>query len=337
MSTALAPRVNGTHPVVETQLAASTLEKLLVHGDLKELTASERLQWYKARCEAAGLDPRTQPFQYIVLSGKLTLYATKAATEQLRKIHGVSVTGLTPEQIGDIYVVTCNVQDATGRKDSATGAVAVSSLRGEALANALMKAETKAKRRATLSITGMGMLDESEVDSIPDAVRYDPDKPQQPQLDPPSRESLNATFSKQPEPKRDNRPLGQVVGDACSSVNAEFKGQFPDATGEPANPYQVERHLYKWVCEQTGEARDTTLKQAAVREKLAGFYGGAKRQDIRKEMVRYVGELLTKARERQAAEAEERALDKALAEVDRGDAYEGPEETGAPSLAEEGD
>lgn len=34
----------------------------------------------------------------------------------------------------------------------------------EALANALMKAETKAKRRVTLSIAGLGLLDESELE-----------------------------------------------------------------------------------------------------------------------------------------------------------------------------
>ena len=34
-----------------------------------------------------------------------------------------------------------------------------------------MKAETKAKRRATLSLCGLGLLDESEVDSIPSSRR----------------------------------------------------------------------------------------------------------------------------------------------------------------------
>jgi len=42
-------------------------------------------------------------------------------------------------------------------------------LQGESLANALMKAETKAKRRVTLSICGLGMLDETEIGSIPTA------------------------------------------------------------------------------------------------------------------------------------------------------------------------
>ena len=34
----------------------------------------------------------------------------------------------------------------------------------------MMKAETKAKRRATLSICGLGLLDETEVSTIPGAV-----------------------------------------------------------------------------------------------------------------------------------------------------------------------
>jgi len=42
-------------------------------------------------------------------------------------------------------------------------------------AHAVMKAETKAKRRVTLSLIGLGWLDESEIESIPDArpVRVD--------------------------------------------------------------------------------------------------------------------------------------------------------------------
>ena len=42
---------------------------------------------------------------------------------------------------------------------------------GDPIANAFMKAETKAKRRGTLSICGLGMLDESEIASISSAVK----------------------------------------------------------------------------------------------------------------------------------------------------------------------
>jgi hypothetical protein len=45
--------------------------------------------------------------------------------------------------------------------------VTVGHLKGDALANALMKAETKAKRRVTLSIAGLGWLDETELETIP--------------------------------------------------------------------------------------------------------------------------------------------------------------------------
>src|SRR6202008_2665643 len=48
--------------------------------------------------------------------------------------------------------------------------------KGEALGNALMKASTKAKRRATLSICGLGMLDETELETIPTAMPAHVDK-----------------------------------------------------------------------------------------------------------------------------------------------------------------
>src|SRR5690606_39558393 len=80
------------------------------------------------------------------------------------------------EQRGDLHGVRVYGRDKTGREDVATGAVSIAGLKGDALANSVMKAETKAKRRLTLSLAGLGWLDESEVDSIPDArhVRVDP-------------------------------------------------------------------------------------------------------------------------------------------------------------------
>ena len=56
-----------------------------------------------------------------------------------------------------------------GRQTDEIGAVPIKGLQGENLANALMKAVTKAKRRAILSVCGLGLLDETEVDSIPGA------------------------------------------------------------------------------------------------------------------------------------------------------------------------
>lgn len=145
---------------------STSIEQVLISGDLKDLKPEERLNYYNTLCTSLGLNPLTQPFQYIVLNGKLQLYAKKDCTEQLRKIHGVSITSVDPKQIGDLLVVVASASDREGRVDSSTGAVNLSGLKGENLANAMMKAETKAKRRVTLSLCGLGMLDETEVQTL---------------------------------------------------------------------------------------------------------------------------------------------------------------------------
>jgi len=145
-------------------------EKIIRDGDLSGLTNDEQVEYYNSVCDLLGIDPLTQPFQYLRLNGKLQLYAMRAAAEQLRRVNKISLTITSREMMSeDLYVVTARATDATGRTDESTGAVPLDGLRGEKLANALMKAETKAKRRVTLSIAGLGMLDENEVSSIPDA------------------------------------------------------------------------------------------------------------------------------------------------------------------------
>lgn len=150
-----------------TMLDSSTVENVLLNGDLSRLPSAARVAYYNRVCESLGLNPLTKPFDYLKLNGREILYAKRDATEQLRKIHGVSITEVSSQFVGDVFVVTAKAQDARGRLDASTGAVPIHGLKGEGLANALMKAETKAKRRVTLSICGLGMLDESELDTMP--------------------------------------------------------------------------------------------------------------------------------------------------------------------------
>jgi hypothetical protein len=151
------------------QAGTRALEAYIAAGDIGRLGPDQRIALYRAVCDSLGLNPLTQPFQYLTLSGKTVLYATKSCTEQLRQIHGVSVTRMEREIVGDILTVTVSVRERTGREDISTGSVSLAGLKGENLSNAHMKAETKAKRRATLSICGLAVLDETEVDSIPGA------------------------------------------------------------------------------------------------------------------------------------------------------------------------
>lgn len=152
-----------------TTIDRGALEAVLVEGNLSVLSPQQRAQYYLGVCESLGLNHLTKPFQYITLNGRLTLYATKACTDQLRRLHGVSIDAPDIKSTDGLFVVSVLARDKEGRTDSDLGVVPVGGLKGEALTNAMMKAMTKAKRRVTLSLCGLGMLDESEVDSIPGA------------------------------------------------------------------------------------------------------------------------------------------------------------------------
>jgi hypothetical protein len=150
------------------ELDAQTIERVLLQGDLSRLSPKQKIDYYGAVCESVGLNPLTRPFDYLVLNGKEILYARREATEQLRRLYDVSVTITARELTEDIYVVTARATLPSGRTDENIGAVPVGTLKGEARANGMMKAETKAKRRVTLAICGLGILDESERDGLPD-------------------------------------------------------------------------------------------------------------------------------------------------------------------------
>jgi hypothetical protein len=153
--------------VVRNDLA----ERAVMYGDLSRLSEEERLNYYRAVCESLGLNPLTRPFEYLRLSGRLVLYATRAATDQLRQIHGVTVEIVDQKQIGDLFLVHVRARTRDGRQDEDVGAISIAGLKGDDLANAILKCITKAKRRVTLSICGLGWLDESEIETIPGAER----------------------------------------------------------------------------------------------------------------------------------------------------------------------
>lgn len=199
------------------------LEAYIAAGDIGKLGPEQRIALYRAVCDSLGLNPLTQPFQYLTLSGKTILYATKSCTEQLRSIHGVSVVRMEREIIGDILTVTVAVTERTGREDISTGSVSLAGLKGENLSNAHMKAETKAKRRATLSICGLAVLDETEVESIAGAqavsvqeFHSEPKKAAKPSTREERRKDLDELTN--PTPMADRVP--EVVAEDCITILA---------------------------------------------------------------------------------------------------------------------
>lgn len=173
------------------------IERVVAQGDLSKLTSEERVSYYTQVCESVGLNPLTRPFEFITLNGKLTLYARKDATDQLRRQHGVSIDKPDIRFEDDWIVVTVAARDGGGRTDSDIGVVNRKDMRGD-FGNALMKAVTKAKRRVTLSICGLGFLDETEVETIPDAKP----EPQQPVALPPPAKTASASGPKSSPPSK---------------------------------------------------------------------------------------------------------------------------------------
>ena len=109
--------------------------------------------------------------------------------------------------------------------------MSIAGLKGEAKANAIMKAETKAKRRVTLSIVGLGWTDESEVDSIPGAQRV--------AVDTSTGEIIGATVTQQQQQKaprvieRDPDPIVEAVEQALAGAGMA-DNPFDDAPKSPA-------------------------------------------------------------------------------------------------------
>jgi hypothetical protein len=151
------------------------MEAVIIKGDLKKLTPEERVQYYNETCKSVGLNPLTRPFEYIELQGKLTLYARRDAADQLRKINGINIEIVSQDVNDGLLSVHVRAKDVTGRIDEDLGVVPFpETMRGDLRANTIMKAVTKAKRRVTLSISGLGFLDETEVETIPGAKKAEP-------------------------------------------------------------------------------------------------------------------------------------------------------------------
>jgi hypothetical protein len=155
-----------------TNVDPELINALVLKGDLSGLSANQKVQYYKIFCDRLGLDPLTQPFKLLKLQGKEILYCDRSGAQQLNKLHGVSHEIRSRELIdaAGVYQVTARASMPEGRFEDSIGAVNIQGLKGDAYANAIMKAETKAKRRATLDLLGLGILDETETETIPGAV-----------------------------------------------------------------------------------------------------------------------------------------------------------------------
>lgn len=164
---------NGLVPVTNTnghEVSAEVQEKALIQGDLSKLSSAGRVEYYLSVCKSLGLNPLTKPFEYIDLRG-LKLYATRNCTDQLASNRRINLSILSEQYSPDnkLYTVKVRAQTPDGRYTDSNGVVSIEGKRGDDYANAIMKAETKAKRRAVLSLCGLSWIDESELETVRNA------------------------------------------------------------------------------------------------------------------------------------------------------------------------
>lgn len=156
------------------ELDHEALQAIIIKGDLSALSSNQKIFYMHTICEMLGLNILTLPLRYLRIEGREILYCTKAGAEQLNERYDVSHEIRDRRSEGGVYTVLSRASFPSGRFVDSTGCVSMKGLEGEVLANAMMTAETKSKRRATLSLLGLGMLSEEEVWTIPGAAQTSP-------------------------------------------------------------------------------------------------------------------------------------------------------------------
>lgn len=166
--------------VTESQNDLIAIEKALVEGDLKPLSVPQRIAYITKMCTDTGLLATTKPFDFIMFQGRMIAYPNKNCAEQLRRRDGISINVASRDKFDNMVSITVRASSKDGRSDEATAYLDITGLSGQNLANAMMKLETKAKRRVTLSICGLGMNDETEWANVESAVpvQVDFDQPE---------------------------------------------------------------------------------------------------------------------------------------------------------------
>jgi hypothetical protein len=167
-----------TDKLTKDDFTDEQINDIVQSGDVGSLDPNQRSRFLYRLAEKLKLNPFSRPFDLIHVkkgdgSKKLIIYANKSCADQIRERDNLSIEPLYfgPLMIGDtpdetIYVFHVRISNSEGRAGFNVGAVPIVGTDGDDRSNAIMKAYTKAERRATLAFSGMGFPDESEISSI---------------------------------------------------------------------------------------------------------------------------------------------------------------------------
>jgi hypothetical protein len=142
------------------------LTDIIIDGDVSKMNREQKAKYVLDICNVTGLNPATQPFNFMLLKGKEVMYMNKQGAEELRQIHKISITNVEHNISDGIVIVKVTGHGADGREDTSIAVLPLPANKSEDYCNAIMKCETKAKRRFTLSICGLNILDQDTIQSI---------------------------------------------------------------------------------------------------------------------------------------------------------------------------
>ncbi len=164
----------------ETTLLDEILADVVAAGkDTSALSRDDRSALLVGLSRRLGLNPLSGAVMFLRTNGRETLYVTKQGTDQIaarERLRRETIKGPELVVMEGKKVILCQVRAThpDGRSEVSTATLALADI-----VNDMMKCETKAKRRATLSICGLGLLAEDEIETIPGAqtVAFEVPKP----------------------------------------------------------------------------------------------------------------------------------------------------------------
>lgn len=153
------------------------IKKLLglfaANGSIRHLTNPEKRELLAKICNSLGLNQYTMPFRiYRDTKGDEFVYATKECCAQLKHIMGINITSITHVIEHGLIIATASGINKQNRMSTDMGCVFIGDLVGDNLANAIMWAVTKAKRRLTLDLAGLGVLADVETKDMSEIIEY---------------------------------------------------------------------------------------------------------------------------------------------------------------------
>jgi len=223
--------------VITPAIEEAAVQQFVLTQDMSTLRPVQQIafiQWEKNRL---GVKGHCIDLLENKKTGKVVPYYNDECATQMKHNRGASVkyTDRGFETLGDttLFRVVCEVTKADGRTEPRTAYLDVSGLKGQELGNALMKAESKAHRRAVLK--SFGLSDDSPEDGDGKLVQLEGEK------EPPSIQSVfgqagtSLIGAVQQEPVASNpSTAAQETGESPAKEEAADDAEIVTASSEAA-------------------------------------------------------------------------------------------------------